>query len=866
MSSASLTAGLVGKFGQSSFTSLSRLGDSANSSSKEGAVVIPRPSKFFKSRNNGVENVIEEETETTEEVAEDQDKDETITASDFSTPNNTIRSNETNLKVAVRVRPLLAMEENVVDIDGSQVVVAAKKPFNYDQIFGPEQNQEVVYKELVHNSVERLLEGFNTTVFTYGQTGTGKTYTMGTMDKESSIEEEGRGMVIRALQQIIGNIREDQDFLTIKISFYEINKEQVNDLLNPSCRKVPLPVRELQPGKFKVVQLTEVEVTTVSEAVELLARGSKLRSTESTAINNYSSRSHAIFSISLVSASQAGSTITRKLNLVDLAGSEQPEGSRFTEGVGINKGLSVLSRVITALATRKTVPVHIPYRDSALTKVLKESLMSHCIITMVACISPSLRDMQETVSTLRFSNQAKQLRTKPLPANLLDSCRASVAKKRTHALGIPPTPQQGNNTIHTGTPSKMVRSGYKRTLNMTIGTPGKRARADSSFNAFTTPLTMSSKPVTSTTSKHNLQPVDGLCDLSGVSMIEPPEDTTSMPTTSTSVMPADLTSILSPLMRAVKENLQQEFEMFKADFIKTRVATKTPHKTPVKLAKSRATSSPNRAMNRTMTSPQDMSEDSSLTSTTIVVTNLPSPSSENIISGAGVTFPLRNRSNPQLRAVINSASPNLSVRPALPIYDSPPSTQSRHAPHSPTIEEMERTLGINPDSPSTMMFTSSAIPSKTTKPKRSSRRTTMMSSELNQTLREIQNMGTGNRRRSVRVAAQGKYYGSPSTKDKEDKSPDMKHPLLETSNWAVNPARQAEHNKNLLNMVNTGNTGLLSRLPAVGPKTAFLIHQHRNMHGSFKSLRELETIPGITKRFFTKFCKQNQICGEGEEN
>eukprot|EP00092_Neocalanus_flemingeri_P041702 GFUD01045421.1.p1 GENE.GFUD01045421.1~~GFUD01045421.1.p1 ORF type:complete len:799 (+),score=280.70 GFUD01045421.1:73-2469(+) len=791
MSSASLTAGLVGKFGQSSFTSLSGL-PSSGPEGGSASVIPPRPRKFFKSKNvNIVERVIVEE-----DIVEDNEET-LLTGSNLFTPNHTIiRSSETNLVVAVRVRPMLPREkESVVDINGgSQVVLAAaNKIYNFDRIFGSEVCQEDIYRELVNNVVQKVLEGFNATVFAYGQTGTGKTFTMGTGNKESSMEEEeGRGVVIRVLQQILGNSGQDQDILKINISFYEINKEQVYDLLNPSCSKVPLEVREIQKGLFKVVQLTEVEVSTVSGAVELLSKGSNLRSTESTALNSNSSRSHAVFSISLVSADQTGSTITRKLNLVDLAGSEssnrtQAVGDRWAEGVGINKGLSTLSRVITALATRKTV--HIPYRDSALTKVLKESLEPHCMITMVACISPSLDDMQETVTTLRFCNQAKQLRTKPLPAHLLDSCRAFVVKKRTHAIGIPPTPQRANNTIHTVTPSKIAKSGYKKALNSTIGTPGKRARGETCLNTFTTPqMASSSRPITSTTSKDNIH----LPDLSGVSVTEPPQDKTSIPTTSST---ADLNSILSPLMKAVKENMQHEFDKLKSDLIKSRVETRTP-------IKSRATSSPNKMLASTMTSPLDMSED------TIVVTNLPSPKHEDIISGAGITFPLQGRPDPRLRAVINSASPDLSLRPSLPAYDSPPTTQTRHATNSPTIEEMERTLGINPDSPSTVMFTSSRLPPNTNKPKRSSRRTTMMASELNQTLalRDIQNMDPGNRRRSVRVAAQGKFYGSPTNKDKEVPSADMKHPLLETSNWRVVEG----HNSRVLGVVNTGNTRLLA--------------------------------------------------------
>jgi len=855
MSFASQTAGMVGKFGQSSFTSLSGLGSGvvagAAKEGRKGGQIPPRPPKFFKTR------IIEEETNEHPE----EGNESTLTYSKFSTPTN---NTDTKLVVAVRVRPMLSTEQdNVIDIDGSQVVVAAEKVFNFDEIFGPAVSQEELYERLIFSNVEKVLEGFNATVFSYGQTGTGKTFTMGTDIRGMNGEhEEQRGIVSRVLQHIFNSNK--LDLMTVKISFYEINKGQVYDLINPSSSKVPLQVKEVQPV-FKIVQLTEVEVNTVADAVNLLSKGSKIRSTEATCMNSSSSRSHAIFTISLVSRdSTDGSTVTRKINLVDLAGSEnanrtQAVGIRFNEGVGINLGLSTLSRVVTALSKKAQ---HVPYRDSALTKVLKESLQSHCYITMVSCISPSSTDVQETISTLRFSDSAKQLRTKPVPSHLLNSCRDSVAKKKIHALRIPPTPLQVNNTIHTVTPSKSVKSGFKRALNSTIGTPGKRARGEVNGIIPATPVMRMMKPMTSTTSKYRGQN-DGLCDLSGVSMIEPPSDMSSdsastsayTPATGKSTLPAEVSTFLSPLMRVVKEtfkeNMKQELNKMFQDLKADLTSSKSTLKTPVRMAKSRATSSPNRELARTRNSPKDMSEDSDLANTTIVLNDMAHSASEDIISGAGVTLPLQER--PTLRAVINSASPELSN--AGPTYDSPPSAQSRKLPSSPTIEEMERTLGINPDSPSAIMFTA---PTRTVGaknknlPKRSSRRTTMMSSELNRTLKEIQNSDHG-RRRSVRVAAQGKYYGSPGNEGN-------RHLLMEQENWKkVDPRRQASHNNKLLDILNTGNAKLLAGLPAVGPKTAFLIHQQRELHGYFRSLRELEDIPGISKSFFGKFCRVNQI-------
>ena len=800
--SANQTAGLIGRFGQSSFTSVS-----SYAQSKDGGVQSSKPSKFFKSRNAELsESQVEGLCGIDEEPGESED---TLTASDIATPakaNTTI--NDGNLVVAVRVRPLVECE-GCIDIDGSQIIVGGEKIFNYDHVLDSEVDQSKLYESLVFDQVERVLEGYNATVFAYGQTGTGKTFTMGTSNSMLTLNNESRGVIPRVLQQVLESKQAKEEHMTIKVSFCDILMEQVFDLLNPSGSKVPLQVREVQ-DVFKVVQLTEVDVSTVSDALDLLTKGSKFRSTESTSMNLNSSRSHAIFTVTLVSADLEGNTITRKLTLVDLAGSEssnrtQAVGNRFTEGIGINKGLSVLSRVITAIGSKKTV--YIPYRDSALTKVLKECLLPHCLITMISCVSSSKSDIYETVNTLRFSNQAKQLRIKPLPAHLLDSCRASVAKKRANVLGIPSFPRQINQTIHTMTPSSLSKtsSGFKRTLNATIGTPGKRAKGENNSRVFATPQT--SRAITSTTSKSNFRPDMNICDLSGVSMIEPPDEPASSASSSSTVLLGDLSTIISPLMRAVRQNMQQEFDKFKADFIKNG---HQPTKTPVKLAKSRMTSSPNRALADLLNSSKDATEDSDANDTTVISTSLSSPSRENIVLGAGITFPA-NRSIQKTRSVVESASPDLASRK---ISALPASTQKNHVSKSPTIEEMERTLGINPDSPSTIMFTTTTTSKDRTsisKPRRTTRRTTMLAAELNQTLREIQNDPAG-RRRSMRVAAQGKYYGSPSTKVvDENEAPKGSHPLLETSNWTkVDPTRQAKHNRTLLDVINTGNTRLLA--------------------------------------------------------
>ena len=774
----------------------------------------PKPSKFFKSRNvsMAVTEAIQEEDEEEVEEEESRSENETVVEASFKTPGNKTLKSESNLLVGIRVRPLQAEEDNVVEMADTQVVVASEKVFNFDLMFGSEVGQETVYRQLVEKRVQAVLDGFNATVFAYGQTGTGKTFSMGTSNGGDLLEDEGRGVITRALQHVFTQLKdkkEDHQFLTIKISFLEIKKEQIYDLLNPSKARVPLQVRELQPGSFSVVQLTEIEVTSITEAMNLLHTGGRLRTTETTAVNQNSSRSHAVFSISLVSADPEGNTVTRKLNLVDLAGSESLNktgavGSRFEEAKKINLGLTVLNRVITGLSKRQG---HIPYRDSVVTKVLKESLEAHCYVSMLACVSPSSGDVQETVNTLRFSNEAKNLKTNPLPASLLDSCRASAARKRAAGLGILSTPlNRGNNTIHGLTPN----SGQNKrpAFNRTIGTPGKRAKMEQSYVRGRE--AGCGNHLTSTVSKNIL--AESLCDISAV---EPSQGTSSNVSAAPSAH--DMTGLLSPLMRTIRENMQEEFEKLRSDLIQSKAASKTQQIT--KRSKSRATSSPN----KTVMTLQDMDEETDPLPSHIEVTET---EGDNIISGLGMTFPHPPRSvNPRFRAVVESASPEFSrnPQPLLPLYESPASSSSAgtveesqlRAPASPTIEEMERTLGINPNSPSLMFSVQPSEPGTVLKKSRkSSRRTTLLGSDLSETLKEIQNFANTNRRRSVRTATKGVFYGSPSQirSDKENpegseqkESPHLRHPLLDNER-KMDPAKQIKHNQTILDFVNIGNT------------------------------------------------------------
>ena len=503
---------------------------------------------------------------------------------------------------------------------------------------------------------------------------------------------------------------------------------------------------------------------------------------------------------------------------MDLAGSEsarrtQATGDRFCEGVNINKGLLNLGNVIRALAEKK---IHVPYRNSVLTKVLMECLQSTSFISMIACISPTGSDMEETVNTLRFANKAKELFTKPVPSFLLESAGMSAVKKRKFAEMIPPTPGTWNHTIHTPTPSKVAKkNNTKRQLNVTIGTPGRRAVGES---AFVTPHSgFSASSMTSTVVR---RPLPEACspesptfsNLSGVSMIQPPEDTRpetgmqdrdytadSTNLGSRTYTTQDISAVLSPFLRKITElqitqiqtitdTVAAQLQKINPEIRKTRVVEGTPQRKN----RTRMTSSPVMSAAETINTVKNLSADGgSFHNPTNKVQSRDqtrdvslSPS-ETIISGTGATLPLSELTNRRLQSVVLSASPELGRRkgssafsPSLPVYDSPPSTApERSKPPSPTIEEMERALGINPDSPG-LLFTAPANPGKKTSRSsraRSSRRTTMMGGELEATLQFIREKSSSRRvsGRPVRAAAKGIFYGSPNKENTKKSKPEV---------------------------------------------------------------------------------------------
>ncbi|CAI9301085.1 unnamed protein product [Lactuca saligna] len=304
--------------------------------------------------------------------------------------------------------------------------------FTFDKVFGPTSQQKDLYEQAITPIVNEVLEGFNCTIFAYGQTGTGKTYTMEGECKRSKSGRDGElpshaGLIPRAVKQIFDTLEHQNAEYSVKVTFLELYNEEITDLLAheeisrvvEDKQKKLLPLMEDGKGGVLVRGLEEEIVTSASEIFSLLERGSAKRRTAETLLNKQSSRSHSLFSITIhiKESTPEGEELIKcgKLNLVDLAGSENISRSGAREGRAreageINKSLLTLGRVITALVEHLG---HIPYRDSKLTRLLRDSLGGRTKTCIIATVSPAVHCLEETLSTLDYAHRAKNIKNKP---------------------------------------------------------------------------------------------------------------------------------------------------------------------------------------------------------------------------------------------------------------------------------------------------------------------------------------------------------------------------------------------------------------------------------------------------------------------
>ncbi|XP_051051459.1 kinesin-like protein KIF13B isoform X1 [Phodopus roborovskii] len=351
---------------------------------------------------------------------------------------------DSKVKVAVRVRPMNRREIDlhtkcVVDVEANKVILnpvntnlskgdarSQPKIFAYDHCFWSMDEsvrekyagQDDVFKCLGENILQNAFDGYNACIFAYGQTGSGKSYTMmGTADQPGLIPRLCSGLFERTQKEE----NEEQSF-KVEVSYMEIYNEKVRDLLDPKGSRQTLKVREHSVLGPYVDGLSKLAVTSYKDIESLMSEGNKSRTVAATNMNEESSRSHAVFKITLthtlydVKSGTSGEKVG-KLSLVDLAGSERATktgaaGDRLKEGSNINKSLTTLGLVISALADQgagKNKNKFVPYRDSVLTWLLKDSLGGNSKTAMVATVSPAADNYDETLSTLRYADRAKHI-------------------------------------------------------------------------------------------------------------------------------------------------------------------------------------------------------------------------------------------------------------------------------------------------------------------------------------------------------------------------------------------------------------------------------------------------------------------------
>lgn len=410
----------------------------------------------------------------------------------------------TAVRVAVRIRPPLqpsdpgydlipqrfqrSMVQTSSDTNLSIESPQGRKLFVFDRVFAPDVEQQGIWDYLA-DSVNSFAQGYNVSLLAYGQSGAGKSYTMGTSGPLDQQDDKMMGVIPRAATALfakldslygkndasIGSIRGSQ-FLTqiknprdyaqqnplgdrhwsLKATYVEIYNEQLRDLLTPDTtplgERTNVAIREDTKGNILVTGLHQVQIESAEDLMNALALGSTIRQTDATAINAKSSRSHAVFSLNLVqrrsktqtsaaekrfsvpieamTGQEVSITTDSKLHFVDLAGSERlkntgAQGDRAKEGISINAGLASLGKVISQLSSRQSGS-HVSYRDSKLTRLLQDSLGGNAITYMIACVTPAEFHLSETLNTVQYAQRARAIQSKPRIQQVEEGDRQAV--------------------------------------------------------------------------------------------------------------------------------------------------------------------------------------------------------------------------------------------------------------------------------------------------------------------------------------------------------------------------------------------------------------------------------------------------------
>ncbi|KAL4463423.1 hypothetical protein ABPG72_006745 [Tetrahymena utriculariae] len=389
-----------------------------------------------------------------------------ISLIDSSVSTNPSLSTDSKVKVFIRSRPILPNEntqESSIQISKQDNLLMLNEgnysiQTSFDKAFVSEDTQVEVFQEF-QNPIAQVLEGYNFTIFAYGQTGSGKTYTMFGSDWEKMTSKPDRvqkqhtffeqldtddnfaGIIPRTIYYLFNSVeqkKKENSNLNIQIycSFLQIYNEKIFDLLQDNNLNKPLGIHESKLDGIFVEGLSEYQVLHYIDTLQLMKRGERNRTIRSTSMNAKSSRSHTIFELIIETfdeSQQDGGNIKRsRINLCDLAGSEKINksevmaGGHLNELRNINLSLTTLGKVIHSLSSKSKLPI--PFRESKLTRILQESLIGNTITYIVATISPSIDNIDETVSTLKFAERARHI-TMSIKPNQINSKDDEIVKK-----------------------------------------------------------------------------------------------------------------------------------------------------------------------------------------------------------------------------------------------------------------------------------------------------------------------------------------------------------------------------------------------------------------------------------------------------
>ncbi|CAA7059982.1 unnamed protein product [Microthlaspi erraticum] len=404
---------------------------------------------------------------------------------------NMVQDLKGNIRVFCRVRPIFNREmKGVIDYigkDGSLFVVDpsklqkdARKTFQFNQVFGPTSTQDDVYKE-TQPLIRSVMDGYNVCIFAYGQTGSGKTYTMSGPPGRSASE---MGINYLALSDLFLICDKRRDMMTyeIYVQMVEIYNEQVRDLLaeNFTCTKYPFIVPNIrtcssEDDGLSLPDATMHSVNCTRDVLKLMEAGEVNRAVSSTSMNNRSSRSHSIFMVHVRGKDTSGGTLRSCLHLVDLAGSERVDksevtGDRLKEAQYINKSLSCLGDVISALAQKNS---HIPYRNSKLTLLLQDSLGGQAKTLMFAHLSPEEDSFGETISTLKFAQRVSTVELGAARAHK-ETREVMHLKEQVENLKKALGAEEPKNVSYSG--AKEIKSPFSRPVATTERTPPRLRR------------------------------------------------------------------------------------------------------------------------------------------------------------------------------------------------------------------------------------------------------------------------------------------------------------------------------------------------------------------------------------------------------